>query len=193
MSSEPVEIMVTVAQIFEDLGIAYAVGGSIASAYYGVGRSTFDVDFVADVRTEHIPTLIAAFRPHFYLDENMIRDAMAQQSSFNLIHNATMFKVDVFIPGAREFDTLLLGRRSAVVVAADPPRRAYLLSPEDVVLAKLDWYRLGGSLSERQWQDVLGVLIAQAGQLDLDYMRQAAVAIGVTELLSTAFAAAGYE
>ncbi len=193
MSSEPVEVMVTVARIFEELGIAYAVGGSMASAYYGVGRATFNVDFIADVHDENVSPLVAAFRSHFYVDESMIRGAIAQSGSFNLIHNATMFKVDVFIAGAREFDKQQLDRAAPTLVATDPPHQAYLLSAEDVVLAKLNWYRLSGRLSDRQWQDVLGVLVAQAGQLDINYMQQAATTLGVDDLLITASADSGYE
>jgi hypothetical protein len=192
MQSGPVAVMLVVADLFERMGINYAIGGSMASAFYGVGRSTMDVDFLADVRMEHIEPLSEALRPDFYLDKGAIRDAIERHGSFNLIHLATMFKVDVFIRGTRGFDRLQLGRHVRAAVTSDPTRQVYLFSPEDVILTKLDWYQPGGRQSDRQWQDVLGVLVAQSGQLDLDYMRQNADGLGVRNLLERAFSESGY-
>lgn len=98
----------------------------------------------------------------------------------------TAFKVDVFIPEGRPFDRLQFARRSKQVVATHPERTAYVASAEDTVLAKLEWYRLGGEASERQWRDVLGVLQIQGDELDLDYLRQWAVELGVAGLLARA-------
>ena len=187
MQPEPVTVMLAIAETFETLAINYVIGGSMASAFYGVGRSTLDVDFVADVRPEHILPMISTLRPDFYLDESMMRSAIERRGSFNLIHLSTLFKVDVFIPGTRAFDKLQLTRRIRASISADPDGQAYFLSPEDVVLAKLDWYQLGGRMSDRQWQDLLGVLIAQRGELDMTYMRENAVAMGLSDLLEKAF------
>jgi hypothetical protein len=192
MQSEPIAVMLVVAELFERMGINYVIGGSMASAFYGVGRSTMDVDFLADVHMEHVEPLSEALRPDFYLDEDTIRSAIERRSGFNLIHLATMFKVDVFIQGTRGFDSLQLGRHTRAAVTSNPTRQVYLLSPEDVVVAKLDWYQLGDRLSDRQWRDILGVLIAQAGQLDIEYMRQNADDLGVRDLLERAFLESGY-
>jgi hypothetical protein len=192
MLSEPVEVMLAVADTFEGMKITYVIGGSMASAFYGVSRSTLDVDFVADVRPEHITVLAEALRPDFYLDEGMIRAAIEQRGSFNLIHLPTMFKVDVFIPGERNFDKLQLGRRIPASLTPEPVRQAYLLTPEDVVLAKLDWYRLGGEVSDRQWGDILGVLAVQAGRLDVAYMQDQAQELGIQTLLEKALLESNY-
>jgi hypothetical protein len=94
--------------------------------------------------------------------------------------------VDVFVAGSKAFAHQQPARRSAQVVADDPERTAYVLSAEDILLAKLDWHRQGGEVSERQWRDVLGVLRAQAGRLDQVYLRQWAARLSVSDLLERA-------
>jgi len=156
-------------------------------------RSTLDVDIVADMRQEHIQPLVAALSEEFYVDEEMMRDALRRRSSFNLIHYETAFKVDIFIRKIRPFDQMQLERRKLAVIVADPEQSVYVLSPEDTLLAKLEWYRLGGEVSERQWRDVLGILQVREGELDLDYVRTWARELQVTDLLERALNEAGGE
>lgn len=186
MQDEPISIMQFVADLFERLGIQYVIGGSMASAYYGVGRSTLDVDFVADVRPDQIAELSQALRPGFYLDEQMIADAIKNRGSFNMIHLATMFKVDVFIPGTRVFDRRQLQRRRSAAIGPEDNQRVFLLTPEDIILAKLDWYNRGGRVSDRQWHDVLGVILTQQELLDYEYIRANAVALAIGDLFEKA-------
>jgi hypothetical protein len=109
-------------------------------------------------------------------------------SSFNIIHTASFFKVDVFIPKAREFDREQLARRISSAIAADPDSTAYAISPEDSILAKLDWYRMGGETSDRQWGDILDILKMQSGRLDMDYLHRLAASLSVLDLLERALA-----
>ncbi|HMT21637.1 MAG TPA: hypothetical protein PKE20_10400 [Promineifilum sp.] len=179
--------MTAVSDALNDLGIEYVIGGSMASAYYGISRSTLNGDFVADVKPEHVPALVKILGRDFYHDEQMIRGAIEHKSSFNLIHLPTMFKVDVFIPGTRPFDHLQLQRRVSSAIGPDGNLRIYLSTPEDIVLAKLDWFDRGGRLSERQWHDILGVLLSQKGRLDIPYLRENAAKLGVEDILQKAF------
>ena len=149
-------------------------------------RSTLDVDIVADMRLEHIQPLVAALSPEFYADDEMMMDAIERHSSFNLIHYETSFKVDVFIPKPRPFDQMQLERRALAAITTDPERSLYVTSPEDVILSKLEWYRMGGEVSDRQWRDILGVLKTKAGGIDLDYLRQWAKELKVSDLLERA-------
>ena len=186
VQSETTRITLLVIQTLERLGISYAVGGSIASSLYGVMRSTLDVDIVTDMRLEHIPPLVAALSKEFYSDDEMMRDAIEHHSSFNLIHYETAFKVDIFIRKPRPFDQMQLERRRITVIATDPEESVYVVSPEDTILAKLEWYRMGGEVSDRQWRDILGVLKTQAGVLDLAYLKKWAIELKVADLLERA-------
>ena len=186
MQGDSTHVTLFVTQTFERLGIPYAVGGSLASSLHGVMRSTLDVDIVADMRLEDIPPLVAALSKDFYADDEMMRDAIEHKSSFNLIHYETAFKVDIFIRKSRAFDQMQLERRRTSVIATDPEQSLYVTSPEDVILSKLEWYRMGGEVSDRQWRDILGVLKTRAGELDLDYLRKWAKDLRVSDLLERA-------
>lgn len=187
MQGEATRITLLVTQTLERLGIPYAIGGSLASSVHGVMRSTLDVDIVADMRLEHIQPLVAALSREFYADDEMMRDAIERRSSFNLIHYETAFKVDIFIRKSRAFDQMQLERRQPSVIATDPEQSVYVTSPEDVILSKLEWYRMGGEVSDRQWRDILGVLKTRAGELDLDYLRRWARELNVADLLERAW------
>ena len=186
---EGITVALLVADALEALGVPYLIGGSLASAVYGMLRSTLDADLVADLRPEHVKPLVAALNQAFHVDGEAIREAIEQRGCFNVIHQETLFKVDVFAARDRPFDRAEFARRGRRVLARDPERSAWVASAEDTVLAKLEWYRAGGEISERQWRDVVGVLKTQAGRLDLDYLRQSAMALGVADLLDQAMAA----
>ena len=186
MVSSPIQVTLLVIEALEVLGVRYLIGGSVASALYGVERMTMDADVVADLRPEHVAPLAQWLGQSFYIDVPSILEAMMRQGSFNLIHQATMFKVDIFILKQRPFDQMQLSRRVEQPVAFEPERRAYFASVEDTILAKLEWYRLGDEVSERQWRDVLGVIRTQADRLDLGYLRQWANELDVADLLELA-------
>lgn len=189
MQNEATRITLLVTRTLEQIGIPYAVGGSLASSLHGVMRSTLDVDIVADMTLEHIPPLIAALSKEFYADDEMMRDAIEHHGSFNLVHYETAFKVDIFIRKTRPFDQMQLERRETSIIATDPEQSVYVVSPEDIILAKLEWYRLGGEVSDRQWRDILGVLKTRAGELDLSYLRKWANELNVSDLLERALSA----
>jgi hypothetical protein len=186
MINEPVQATMLVINALDELGVPYVIGGSLASAVHGVMRATMDTDIVADLHANHARPLVDALSAVFYADEEMIRDAIEHHSSFNLIHLETMFKVDVFIPKDREFDQLQLSRRTAQVISTDPQEVAFVASAEDTILAKLEWYRMGGEFSDRQWRDILGVIKVQSENLDLPYLRKWAGQLGVPDLLEKA-------
>lgn len=193
MQNNLTRVILLVTRTLEQIGITYAIGGSFASSLYGVVRATLDVDIVADVRREHIPRLIAALQTEFYIDETMIREAISQRSSFNLIHYPTSFKVDVFLLKERPFERSQLARRRATAIETEPEASLYVISPEDTVLAKLEWYRMGGEVSERQWRDIIGVLQVRVGDLDLPYLHHMAKTLNVSDLLEQALQEAAHD
>lgn len=186
MLAEPLAVTLLVIDAFDKLGVPYMIGGSLASALYGTARSTLDTDLVADINADQVALLVKMLENEFYIDESMIIDAIRTYRSFNVIHLATLFKVDVFLPKQRRFDQIQFQRRQYKVISIDPERKAYVTTSEDIILAKLEWYRLGNEISDRQWRDILGVLKVQAGRLDLDYLRQWAAELNITDLLQRA-------
>ena len=186
MLPQPIQVTLKVVTAFERLGIPYLIGGSLASAVYGIVRATMDADLVADIKSSHISSLVSLLENEFYIDGEMILDAIQHNSSFNLIHLATMFKVDVFVLKQRPFDINQMQRRISQPVGDSPEDRAFFSTAEDIVLAKLEWFRAGGETSERQWRDILGMLDIQGERLDFEYLQKWAAILGIQDLLQRA-------
>lgn len=183
IEAEPITVTLRVVAVLDELGIEYLVGGSIASSVHGRPRTTQDVDIVARIGGSHVAPFVAALEHEFYVDAEMIRDAIARRASFNVIHLETMLKVDVFVFAGDDLGVEEMKRRVAV-----PLRDAsvWFASPEDIVLQKLDWYRKGEGVSERQWRDLVGVIAVQGARFDLGYARLWATRLGLAELLEKA-------
>src|SRR2546425_2404732 len=156
-ATEIVEALTPLVEAFEELGVPYYIGGSVASSTYGESRPTQDVDIVADLQFQHVRPLVKQLEAEYYIDADAVRDAIRHRSSFNAIHNNTMLKVDVFIPKSRQFSQQeRLRARPGVLLEGTRP--FYFSSPEDIILNKLEWYRMGDGVSTRQWKDMLGIL-----------------------------------
>jgi hypothetical protein len=102
---------------------------------------------------------------------------------------ASSMKVDLFIMGGTKLDEEQMARRLRVQVSSSPDRFLHVYAPEDILLQKLRWYRLGGETSDRQWRDVLGIVRVQAGRLDAAYLRRGAAVLEVEDLLAKAMSA----
>lgn len=194
LSADIIAALTPVIEIFNALQIPYLIGGSVASSLLGIPRSTNDVDLVANMQPEQVQPLIAALQSDYYISETAILEALARKSSFNLIHLATMLKIDIFILKNEPFDTNEFTRTVRTSLLENEPEALMvnLASPEDTVLRKLAWYRSGGEVSEKQWLDVLGVLKLQgAANLDLGYMRTWAISLQISDLLQRALDEAG--
>lgn len=188
--AEPIAIMLEVVAVLEDLGIEYVVGGSLASSMHGIPRSTNVLDLVVVLPGRLVDPLIGRLKDRFYIDREMILDAIARRASFKIIHLETLFKVDLFVFDQSELSHEELRRRQAIELG-EPPRSIWLASPEDIVLQKLVWYEKGARVSDRQWGDLRAVLQVQGERLDLGYIRRWARTLGLMELAERALGEAG--
>ncbi len=183
-------IVLEVIGILDDLEVRYHLGGSFASAIHGVPRQTMDADVVVDLDVATVALLIERLRDRFYADLDVAREAVLRHGAFNAIHLATGFKVDFFAKGPGEFDEVELERSERTQISADPPRSAMVKTAEDTILRKLEWFRSGGEVSDRQWRDVLGVIMTVGEDLDWRHLRHWAEKLGVSDLLERARAKA---
>ncbi len=172
-----------VAAAFRNLEIPYVLGGSIASSIHGIPRSTNDADFAVEPFPGKEEKLVASFGPEYYLYLETVKTAVRERASFNIISTYTGFKVDVFVRKERPFERSLIQRR-VPYVGADVPIE--VVTPEDIVLLKLEWFRLGNEIVDRQWNDVINVIRVRSGELDLDYLARWASELGVDDLLEQA-------
>ncbi len=148
---------------FEKLNISYLIGGSVASSVQGLPRTTIGADLVADLKPHHIPLLVAELSPTYYIALSAIQKTVTRQSSFNVLHLASMTKVDIFILKASPFDQMAFSRKELLQIDSTNSKEFFLSTAEDILLYKLDWYRAGGGVSERQWLDVLGYRFKKSG------------------------------
>jgi hypothetical protein len=191
MQNEPIEVTLQVTAVLEKLGIPYVIGGSLASTLHGMIRTTQDSDIITEMRPEHIPPFVETLQNDFFIDEEMIADAIQRNSSFNILHRETMFKVDIFIPRPRPFQQSQLARAERQAFELETKLSANFASAEDTILSKLEWYRIGNETSERQWRDILGILKTRAGNLDLEYLKKWATDLNIADLLERAVQQAG--
>ncbi len=184
--SDLVAALRPVADALDALGVPDYLTGSVASSAHGIARASLDADVVAALEPDHVEPLTNRLVGAYYIPVDRLRSAVAARSSCNLIHLVTMFKIDIFISKGRPFDRQAeeRARPQAIDEAPDAPRFP-VASPEDTVLAKLEWFRLGGEASERQWWDIVGVLKVTE-DADRTYLRRWAASLEVADLLERA-------
>lgn len=187
MTGELANALSLLAAALDRLGIPYLIGGSVASSARGIARATRDIDIVADIRLDQADRFAAALGPDWYVEPDQIRQALRAGRAFNVIYMPRSQKVDIF-PAVGEFHEAQLRRASKLSLPFLGIETQYpVASAEDILLAKLQWYRLGGEVSDRQWSDITGV-VATNPDLDLDYARSWAARLRVEDLLDKALA-----
>jgi hypothetical protein len=186
MQNDILAVAMRVTHVLESIGVKYFIGGSIASTLHGLVRTTQDVDIITALNPDHIKPFVNQLQEDFYLDVEMIQDAIVHQRSFNIIHRESMFKIDLFAPLPGVFTQSQMSRARKEILSSDSMRVAYVASPEDTILAKLEWFRKGGEVSERQWRDVVGILKVQGDALDFEYLARMARELQLEVLLERA-------
>lgn len=187
----PLDHVVAIGGILDSLGVAWVLGGSLASSLVGEPRSTMDVDVAVALGVDQVAGLVAAVEGEYYVSAEMARDAVVMHSSFNLIHFESGMKIDLFPLSDDPLDVRQLAGRERVEVL--PGVDVWVGSAADQVLRKLRWFRAGGEVSERQWRDVLSILRVQGDRIDREQLLADAVPLGLADLVARALDDEGRE
>lgn len=185
--SEIISVLRPVVTAFNELKIPYYIGGSIASSTLGMARATMDIDVVSYLSPLKVDQLVEKLNEEYYIDKHMILDAIERGSTFNIIHNETSYKIDVFISSNEEYQQNIFDRIIEDQLSdGEEIIKVFLCSAEDVVLTKLLWYKERGGTSEKQWTDILGVLKVQKNSIDIDYLKKWARDLNILSELNDA-------
>lgn len=182
----PLDHVAAIGRVLDSIGVPWVLGGSLASSLVGEPRSTMDVDVAVALGMDRVDDLVAAVESEYYVSADMVRDAVARHSSFNLIHFASGMKIDLFPLTDERLDVLQLTRRDRVQVTPDVA--VWVGSPDVQVLRKLSWFRLGGEVSDRQWRDVLAILRVQGARIDHHRLLDDAEPLRLADLVVRALA-----
>ena len=154
-------------ELLKEAGIPSMISGSIASTYYGRPRATQDIDVVIDPEIENLRSFVKLCREQkYYAEEQAAEDAFRHRSMFNVIDPESGYKLDIIIRKDRSYSEKEFSRRITVAL---PGIIVEMVSPEDSILSKLEWAKIGRS--ERQYKDALGVAVTQGTRLDTSYLR----------------------
>jgi hypothetical protein len=170
------ELLVDCLHRLNRLPITYYLTGSMASNYWGIPRTTHDLDFVVQLAPSAIPAVLHEFTPDYVLDEAAVRAAYEPPHQFNAIDTRSALKVDFWLPGPTPFDREMMTRRVKVTLFGVA---AWISRAEDVILHKLVWNRI--TPSDRQLGDAAGVVAVQGSSLDAAYLRKWGTQLGLAE------------
>jgi hypothetical protein len=161
------ELLVDCLRRLNRTGVTYYLTGSMASNYWGIPRTTHDLDFVVQLPASAVPRVVQEFSGDFYLEEAAVHAAYQPPHQFNAIDTRSALKVDFWLPKPDPFDREMLRRRVQVTLFGEP---AWIATAEDVILHKLVWNRI--TPSDRQLGDAAGVVAVQTDALDKYYLRR---------------------
>ncbi len=182
---QDIAILEKLTDVLANLHIPYCIGGSLASSAYGKVRFTQDADITVEPFGQIAEKFYENLKNEFYITKEAMTNALQNRNSFNVIHFVTAFKIDIFIRKENDFQKqMLLHTRKLKLGTGD--KLLCFVSPEDIILLKLDWFKQSDSTSQRQWTDVIGVLQGQANTIDFEYLKIWAKKLGFMELLTQA-------
>lgn len=180
MNSLPgeMDVLRDVSEKLAGWGIPFMVTGSVAMNFYAQPRMTRDIDMVIAVQYNQIDGLVAGFTPEYYVAREAVTEAFHNGSMFNVIHQASVIKVDLIMKKTSPFHQAAFERRRPIALEGFS---TCIISKEDLVLSKLLWAK--GSHSERQMGDVANLLQTEC---DAIYLDRWARVLGVDALLAEA-------
>jgi hypothetical protein len=176
--------------VLEKLNLPFLVGGSLASSIHGIYRTTADIDLVVELSRVDVQRFVAELGPDFYADADSIQELLSHSRSFNVIHKATGYKFDLFPRSRDAFQDSQFERRALENASTTAePLLVPVASAEDTILTKLVWYRAGGQVSDRQWNDIRGIISVQGDRLDREYLHKWARYLEIDDLLERVLSA----
>lgn len=182
-NSDPRHLLVEVSRILKKLNIPYIITGGMAVFIWGRPRFTADIDIVVELGREKLSNLIKELKKisaASYVDEDDALQALRAHDEFNFIDGASGIKVDFWILDRRDEFNFSRLERSVKKKILD--EEIDFISPEDLILIKLKWYR--ESESDKQLEDVRSILKISGDMLDYEYLKTWALKLGVSELLN---------
>jgi hypothetical protein len=179
--SDEIEVLRIVVERLEAAGIAYMLTGSVSMAWYAQPRQTRDIDVVIELPESKVDVVVKSFSDDFYVDADVVRDETRRLGMFNMIQDALVVKVDMILRKAEPYDVAAFERRRRVELV--PGLGLNIISPEDLVIAKLRWAARGES--ELQLRDVRN-LLRSVEAIDSKYLAEWAPKLGVAYLLKKA-------
>jgi hypothetical protein len=173
------ELLIDCLERLNGSGIPYMLTGSMASNYWGIPRSTHDIDFVLVLRPTDVPAILAAFKDGFFIQPESVRQAFHPPRQFNAIDDLSAMKVDFWLLGENEYEQQAFSRRIQISLFDRP---AWMPTAEDVILHKLYWNKL--TPSQRQLDDAAGIRAVQGDMLDREYLERWAVKLNIQSSLN---------
>jgi len=157
------EILKLVCTFLKEEKAVYVVVGGLAVLFYGIPRTTLDVDIIIGMDLAGIKRFVGFLKENdFFADEEDIKRAFEEKSHLTIEDKSTMIRLD--IKGIySENDRLTLKRRRKVNLA---DFEFYVASPEDLIANKL----LFGS--EQDIKDAEGIYVRQFDNLDMAYLEE---------------------
>lgn len=174
--NEELEVLKLVAKRLEEADIAYMVTGSVAMNFYATPRMTRDIDIVIEISEPDVSRFVVLFRSEFYIDKNMIFEALRTQRMFNIIHNDFVIKIDFIIRKKSKYWQVEFGRRRTVEIDS---QTLWIVSPEDLILSKLWWAK--DSNSTMQITDARNIF-RQVHAIDRTYLEQWVKELNLTDI-----------
>ncbi len=171
-----IDIVRDISRRFEAASIPYMLTGSMAMNYYAQPRMTRDIDVVIAISPEDVDRIVALFQPDYYVSAGNVREALAQESIFNLIHQESVIKVDCIIRKSADYRRVEFERRARISIL---DFTTFIVSKEDLIISKLFWAK--DSRSELQFGDVKNLL---ATGYDEDYLQRWTRELGLDTLLA---------
>jgi hypothetical protein len=168
-----IDIVRDVSRKLDQVGLGYMLTGSMAMNYYAQPRMTRDIDVVIAIGPNDVERMASLFEAEYYVSEKSIRESIAHELVFNLIHHESVIKVDFIVRKQDEYRELEFERRKKVAIL---DFTTYIVSKEDLIISKL-WK---DSRSEVQLGDVKNLLVTG---YDTTYVRRWTRALGLNSLL----------